>query len=146
MKKRHAIYAFTLLAASCSTYADNNHPSDELVMKSAYACLGIAQKHTNEGRSFPVEQVNTFLSHEVDSCVQLVSWSIYDKASGNELKSKIDAEWNRTGFNISDEQYAFYANVHRDIVSSATKASVDKEFFNKMARLGEMTASNNRGH
>lgn len=145
MKRRHAIYAFALLAALCSAYAETSHPSDELVMKSAYACLGIAQKHTNEGRYFPADQVNSFLSHEVDECVQLVSWSIYDKATGNELKRKIDSEWNKTEFNVSDEQYGFYAKAHRDIVSSAGKAAADRAFFNKMARLGEMTASNQRG-
>lgn len=145
MKKSHVICAVTMLFASFSAFSASNHPSDKMVMESATACVGIAQKNSGDARRFPAVETRAFISKEVDKCVQLLSWSRYDKKIGKSLAENIESDWNRTDFNVDDEQYKFYSEFHRNIISSATRAAADSAFLQQMVKLGEMTVSNDTG-
>ncbi|WP_368743000.1 hypothetical protein [Enterobacter asburiae] len=143
MKSIYKICAVTILFTSFSALSSSNHPSDKMVMESATACVGIAQKNSGDARRFPADATRAFISSEVDKCVQLLSWSRLDNKTGKSLAENIESDWNRSEFNVDDEQYKFYSEFHRNIISAATRAAVDPVFLQQMVKLGEMTASNN---
>lgn len=123
-------------------YSADSHPSDKLVLYSAYACVGLADKYGQEGRRFDYEQTKTFISDEVDNCVQVLSWSQFNPTTGRAMRDKFDSDWNRTGMNIGDDQYLFYSNFHRNMMNGAIKAAINEEFREKMYELGQASSLN----
>lgn len=136
----HCLVAVSLSIPFC-TKAATQQPSNDIVKESAFACVGMAQKYGSDGRRFDYENVKNFISSQVDDCVRLLSFSLVDKTTGKDILDEVENEWTTTYYDVTDEEYSFYGEFHRNLMSGAQKAAEDHDYLNEMVLFGKSAAN-----
>lgn len=129
------------IIASPACYSSAKYPPNNLVSESSLACIGMAQTYGSESRRFDHDAVISFMSSQVDDCVQALSWLRFDSEAGKEIISKINSDWNRTDVGSSDDESRFYVEFHNKIMSGASRAASDDNFLKEMVSLGQFYSS-----
>lgn len=148
MKIKTQLSLVILLASaaySLPNYA-SQLPPDALVSDSAFACLGMADRYSEDGRRFDFDQTKAFISGQIDDCVSLLSWSRHSPSKAREIKEKIESEWNRTHFEVSEEQYNFYSTFHQQIMNGITEAVSNPQYLKEMTNSGKELTLSVRGN
>lgn len=130
------VILLTTAAYSLPNYA-SQLPPDALVSDSAFACLGMAERYSADGRRFDFAQTKAFISSQVDDCVSLLSWSRHAPNKAREVKEKMESEWNRTHFEVSEDQYNFYSTFHRQIMNGINESVSNAQFLKEMTNSGK---------
>jgi hypothetical protein len=97
----------------------------------------MAKKYGGEARRFNVETTKAYISAEVDDCVKTLSLTRFDASKGRDIEQQIRDNWNRTAFDVSDDQYAFYAKFHELMQKGAHKAAHNARFRDEMTQRGK---------
>ena len=133
----YSAMALSSLLLSASAFSSEKLPSDKVVIDSAYACIGMAKTYSGEAHRLDFEKTKNYISAEVDDCVKTLSWTRLDAAKGKDVEQQIRDNWNRTAFDVSDEQYAFYAKFHELMQKGAHKAAHNVLFRDEMTQKGK---------
>lgn len=139
----HCLVAVSLSIPFC-TKAATQQPSNDIVKESAFACVGLAQKYGSDGRRFAPEGVKAFISSQVDDCVRLLSFSMVNKNAGKDIRDDIERKWATTYYDVTDDEYSFYGEFHRNIMTEAQKAAEDHDYLNEMVLFGKSAAKGHR--
>lgn len=129
--------ALSSFLLSASAFSSETLPSDKVVIDSAYACIGMAKTYGGDAHRFDFEKTKEYISAEVDDCVKTLSWTRFDADKGKDVEQHIRDNWNRTDFDVSDEQYAFYAKFHELMQKGAHKAAHNDLFRGQMTQKGK---------
>ncbi|EPL4123865.1 hypothetical protein MWS69_002680 [Citrobacter amalonaticus] len=136
----HCLVAVSLAIPFC-TKAATQQPSNDIVKESAFACVGMAQKYGSDGRRFAPEGVKEFISSQVDDCVRLLSFSMVNKNTGKDIRDEIESKWATTYYDVTEDEYNFYGEFHRNIMTGSQRAAEDHGYLDEMVLFGKSAAN-----
>ena len=139
MKKRLLyVIPFILFGSFLSSVhgSESLVPPDDLAKEAGMACIGLAQKYSAESRRFSPDDMKEFIMAQTKDCTLLLSYSIFTPKTAGVVLDKIESDYGRFIPDVSEEEFKFRNDFHRNIISGAQKAAKDKNFRDEMVTLG----------
>ncbi|ECZ9313149.1 hypothetical protein A3T98_12795 [Salmonella enterica subsp. enterica serovar Newport] len=141
----HLRYVIPLLVFGVflsNTYGSESlMPPDDVAKEAGIACIGLAQKYSAESRRFNPDDMKEFIAEQTKDCMNFLSYSIFKPNTSGVILEKIESDYGRFTPDVSDEEIKFRDDFHKNIISGAQKAAVDKKFRDEMVTLGGFAIS-----